>query len=146
MNVKQISIRIENRPGTILNIVEALAENDMHIRALTCSASNEIGILRLLVDNVLWAASLLKNLGYDAMLKDVVLINVSGVTGGFSRVLEVMKDYDINVTYTYSIMSRKNQGMHETFMIFEVDDYAKTASVMAQKNIKILNQQELADL
>ena len=146
MNVKQISIRIENRPGTILDIVEALAENDMHIRALTCSASNEIGILRLLVDNVLWAASLLKNLGYDITLKDVVLINVSGVTGSFSRVLEVMKDYDINVTYTYSIMSRKNQGMHETFMIFEVDDYAKTASVMAQKNIKILNQQELADL
>ena len=146
MNVKQISIRLENRPGTIFDIVEALAENDMHIRALTCSASNETGILRLLVDNVLWAASLLKNLGYDTMLQDVVLINVSGVTGGFSRVLEIMRDYDINVTHTYSIMSRNHQGRNESFMIFEVDDYIKTASVMAQKNIKVLSQQELADL
>ena len=53
MNVKQISILLENKPGSLYDIAETLAAQDINIRALTVAETGDMALTRLVVDNVL---------------------------------------------------------------------------------------------
>jgi hypothetical protein len=48
MRVKQISIFVENKPGKLLEILEALEKAQINIRALSISESGEFGIVRMI--------------------------------------------------------------------------------------------------
>ncbi len=139
MNVKQISIFIENRPGSLYEVVETLAENDIHIRAFTVMESGNITTLRLIIDNVLWASSILKNSGYNAAFSEVLVINIANVAGGLSRVLEAMNDAGINIEHIYSMTDKNISGV----LVFEVDDVKKASGVLKDNGIKVITQEEL---
>ena len=139
MNVKQISIFIENRPGSLYEVVETLAENDIHIRAFTVMESGNITTLRLIIDNVLWASSILKNSGYNAAFSEVLVINIANVAGGLSRVLEAMNDAGINIEHIYSMTDKNISGV----LVFEVDDVKKASGVLKNSGIKVITQEEL---
>ena len=51
MSVKQLSVFIENRRGTLFEVTEALAEAIIDIRALSLTETPEYGILRLIVND-----------------------------------------------------------------------------------------------
>ena len=76
MNIKQVSIFIEHVPGTLYKVVKSLMENDIHIRAFSAAELGGIDVLRLIVDNILWTASHLKNLGYPATFTEVVIVSI----------------------------------------------------------------------
>ena len=139
MNVKQISIFIENRPGSLYEVVETLAENDIHIRAFTVMESGNITTLRLIIDNVLWASAILKNSGYNAAFSEVLVINIANVAGGLSRVLEAMNDAGINIEHIYSMTDKNISGV----LVFEVDDVKKASGVLKDNGIKVITQEEL---
>lgn len=61
MSVKQFSVFLENKIGSLFEMVSLLAENDINIRALTVAESGEEVLIRFIVDNALWTASILKN-------------------------------------------------------------------------------------
>ncbi len=150
MNVKQISIFIENRPGTLHDIVETLSSSDIHIKSFTAANIGGITVLRLIVDNILWTASILKNSGCTAAFTEVVLIDIAGVAGGLSRVLDILKRADINIEHIYPLMGRKptstNADSHSPYMVFEVNDAGKAAEALTRQGVKVTNQEELAAL
>ena len=141
MNVKQVSIFIEHRPGTLHDVVTTLDDNDIHIRALSVAEMGGIVILRLVVDNVLWTASILKNSGYAATFTEVVMINISDVAGGLPRVLEIMRNAGINVEYAYSLTGKNSLGGGG--IIFEVNDTPKAVNVLNDAGIHVISQEEL---
>ncbi|MBQ6773095.1 MAG: hypothetical protein IJP48_03435 [Synergistaceae bacterium] len=108
MSVKQISIFLEHKPGSLYDLTMTLAENDINIRALTVAETGDMALIRLLVDNFLWTASLLKNSGYHATFNDVIVAKISNVPGGLNHILEVLYAAKINIEHTYSIMTSKN--------------------------------------
>ena len=52
MSVKQISVFVENRAGSLLDITTRLAERNINIRAVSLADTTRFGILRLIVDKV----------------------------------------------------------------------------------------------
>ena len=151
MNVKQISIFIENKPGTLYDIVETLEANDIHIKSFTAAENGELTELRLLVDNILWTASILKNSGCKAAFIEVLLIDLAKAAGGLSRVLDVLKYASVNIVHVYPLMSAMNIKSSywkggTVYMIFEVDDVQKAAEALESSGITITTQEELAAL
>ena len=51
MDVKQISVFLENRPGALYEFTELLKKNDINMRALCLAEISEYGVLRLIVDD-----------------------------------------------------------------------------------------------
>ena len=49
MSLKQLTIFVENKQGTLVKITDALAKNDINIRALSIADTQDFGILRLIV-------------------------------------------------------------------------------------------------
>ena len=61
MSVKQISVFLENKPGALCKMTEVLAENKVDMRALSLAETNDFGIVRLIVNNVYEATTVLKD-------------------------------------------------------------------------------------
>ena len=48
--IKQLSVFVENRPGSLMQVTSALTEAHINIRAVASFDTPEFGILRMVVD------------------------------------------------------------------------------------------------
>ena len=144
MSVKQISVFLENRPGCLNEMTQALADANIDLRGLSLAETSDFGIVRLIVDDVLGTATVLKDAGFVASLTDVLAVEVPNVPGGLNKVLTVINSVKINIEYMYAILGNKKS--ESAYMIFRVNDNEKASSALEREGIKILNQFELSGL
>ena len=64
MSIKQISVFVENKPGALYGLTGVLAQNEVDLRALSLAETSEFGIVRIIVDNLYQATTVLKDAGY----------------------------------------------------------------------------------
>ena len=64
MTIKQISVFLENRPGTLADATETLSKGGVNLRALCVADTHDFGILRLIADDHDKALTVLKEAGY----------------------------------------------------------------------------------
>ena len=144
MSVKQISVFLENRPGCLHEMTKVLADNSIDLRGLSLAETSEFGIVRLIVDDVLGTATVLKDAGFINSLTDVLAVEVPNVPGGLNKVLEILDGAKINIEYMYAILGNKKS--ESAYMIFRVDDNAKAADALNNARVKIMEQAELSAL
>ncbi len=144
MSVKQISVFLENRPGCLREMTKALADAKIDLRGLSLAETSDFGIVRLIVDDVLGTATVLKSARFVASLTDVLAVEVPNVPGGLDRVLAVIDDAGVNVEYMYAILGNKKSDT--AYMIFRVNDNAKASSALENDGVKLLSQEELSAL
>lgn len=136
MAVKQLSVFIENKKGSLADITKLLCENNINIRALTVADTKDYGILRLIAEDTEKATNVLKAAGHTASVREVSSFSVPDEMGGLSKVLELLDENGINMEYLYS-MTRSSDG--KAFFIMRVDDNEKTEEVLRRNSIEILN-------
>ena len=144
MSVKQISVFLENRPGCLHEMTKVLADSKIDLRGLSLAETSEFGIVRLIVDDVLGTATVLKDAGFINSLTDVLAVEVPNVPGGLNKVLEILDGAKINIEYMYAILGNKKS--ESAYMIFRVDDNAKAADALNNARVKIMEQAELSAL
>ena len=120
MKVEQLSIFLENRPGRLAEVIAALAENSINLRALSLADTLEFGVLRLITDRPEDARKALNDKGFSAQVTDVVAVEVPDKPGGLSRILSAFADNGINVEYMYAFVG--NLGQESAVVIFRLDD------------------------
>ncbi len=102
MKVTQLSVFLENRVGVITEVTSLLGQNGVNMRAFSVAEGAEFGILRLIVDDVERAKSLLESACVKVITTDVICINVPDVAGGLSSVLECLAREGIFIQYMYA--------------------------------------------
>ena len=142
MNVKQISVFLENKPGYLFSMTKVLAEHDIDMRAFSLAESSDFGIARVIVDDVLSTATVLKEAGFVCALTPVLAVSVPDVPGGLNQVLELLSADEINVEYMYAFLGGRN--LNRACMIFRVGDSRAAESALGAKGIKLLSQEEIA--
>ena len=142
MAIKQISVFLENKPGTLLKMTGVLAENKIDMRALSLAETKDFGIVRIIVDDVYTASTVLKDKNFISILTDVVGVLIPDEPGGLDKVLRVLAGANINVEYMYAFLGGRN--LNRACMIFRVGDSRAAESALGAKGIKILSQEELA--
>ena len=145
MSVKQISVFLENRPGCLHEMTNVLAENNIDMRGLSLAETSDFGIVRLIVNDVLNTATVLKDAGFVNSMTPVLAVAVPNVPGGLSKVLGVLDNAGINVEYMYAItLSGGENG--SAYMILRVTDDAKAEAELRAAGVHIVDQAELAAL
>ncbi|MBO4793682.1 MAG: acetolactate synthase [Deltaproteobacteria bacterium] len=142
MAIKQISVFLENKPGTLLKMTGVLAENKIDMRALSLAETKDFGIVRLIVDDVYTASTVLKDKNFISILTDVVGVLIPDEPGGLDKVLRVLAGANINVEYMYAFLGGRN--LNRACMIFRVGDSRAAESALGAKGIKLLSQEEIA--
>lgn len=136
MNIQQISVFLENRPGELDAMTKLLAKHGIDMRALSLSETNEFGIVRIIVDHPLDAATVLKNAGYVCSITPVLGVAISDVPGGLSKVLAVLSEAGINLEYGYAFLGASKGS---AYMVLRVADNDDAAAVLNAKGIPVVD-------
>lgn len=143
MTIKQVSVFAENRSGGILDVIRALGEAGVDIRALSVADTQGFGILRLIVDDVEKAKAVLSDNGTIFSITDVVGVKVPDCPGGLSKVLSLMADYAINVEYLYAFVSVSGSS---AYVVLRVADNDQAIGVLTQGGIELVSEADIQAL
>ncbi len=119
MSLKQLTIFVENKQGTLVNITDVLAKNNVNMRALSIADTQDFGILRLIVNDNDTAIKALTEAGYLLKLTDVVGVKIGDQPGKLSKALEVLDSANINMEYLYAFMARTEK---HAYVVLRVAD------------------------
>ena len=144
MSIKQISVFVENKPGALYALTAVLAQGQIDMRALSLAETKDFGIVRLIVNDLYKATTLLKDAGYVHSLTPVVGVAIPDVPGGLNRVLQVLTDAKVNVEYMYAFLGGKD--VDHAYMIFRVADEKAAETALASRGIQVLDQEQVERL
>ena len=119
--VKQISAWVENRPGTLGKVADALGERKVDIRAFMAAVLDGKGFLRVVVDRPALARKVFAAQGWDTTEDELVEVSVPDRPGELGRVADRLGAAGINIHYGYLGTSAR-RGKVSLFMA--VDDPA----------------------
>jgi len=98
---KQISIFLENAPGSLSTVVRMLGDKEINVYGLTVAEGIDHGYVRMVVDRVAEAVKLLDENGYMAFERDVLLLEITNSPGSFAEIAEKLAEVKVNIEYAY---------------------------------------------
>lgn len=131
--VKQLSVFLENRSGELSKITNILYENDIDIRALFIAETTDYGVLRLIVADTEKAKKVLSENDIITSEVDVIAVSVPDQPGGLSKLLKLLAEEKIDISYMYSVFGQKDGHAH---MVFRVHDAEKLEAALKENFIK----------
>ena len=143
MALKQISVFLENKPGTLSEMTGALAAAGIDMRALSLAETKDFGIARLIADDVYKASNALKDAGFVNSLTSVVGAMIPDEPGGLDKVLKIFHEANINLEYMYAFLG--GDSVDHAYMIFRVGkEMEKEAdAVLTAHGIRVLTQEDV---
>src|SRR5438552_1260236 len=99
---KQLAIFLDNRPGTLARVVDALAEAKVNIYAITTSDTVDHSVIRLVVNDYRKAMHLFEEHGTLVVEDDVLMLEGSNKPGELARIAHTHADTKVNIEYCYS--------------------------------------------
>ncbi len=141
MSVKQVSVFLENKPGTLDALTKVLADHRINIRALSLADTNDFGIVRMLVDDVYEATNVLKEENFAATFTPVLIYKISDETGSLQKLLQRFTEANVNIEYMYAFAGKK-----DAYMIFRVTDTKAAEARLVSKGLRSLTDEELAEV
>ena len=123
MAIKQVSIFVENKPGTLVAITDAIGAAGVDIRAMSIADTQDFGILRLIVKEWERAKKVLTENGLAVTVTGVVAVLVDDRPGGMCQILDTLDKYSINVEYLYAFVSPV-KGSAVVILRFDAPDVA----------------------
>ena len=143
MSLKQLTVFVENKQGAIVDITEALAANNVDLRALSIADTKDFGILRLIVNNNDVAAKALSDHGYIIKNTDVVGVKIGDAPGKLSKALQVLDEKGINLEYLYAFMARTEK---HAYVVLRVADNTAAESALEEAGFHLITDADVAKL
>lgn len=138
--IKQISVFVENQPGSMMRVTSVLTESHVNIRAISTFDTPEFGILRLVVDDPEKAKESLTQKGFVTRVNDVIGAELKDEKGNLNQMLKILADGEINVNYIYSFVIREEKA---PVIVFHTDDFQKAEQVLKDAEVKLVEESEL---
>ena len=136
MLINQLSVFVENKPGRLAAVIEALGKNNVNMSALSLADTSEYGILRVIVDNTEAAAEILKGIGVVVKITKVLAISMDDTPGGLSKILDIFLKNEINVDYMYAFVGKTEK---KAVMVVKVSDAKKAEEVLKNAGVATLD-------
>ena len=131
MIIKQTSVFIENRPGSLAEITDMIAKNGINLRALSLAETSDSGILRIITDNADTAKveAVLKENRITGSVREVLSVLVDDRAGGLAGMLKVLAGNNIAVKYMYAFVVEREKAC--IIMRIGEKDIVRAAEILA---------------
>lgn len=94
----ELALRLPNSPGALAGVCGLMAGERVNILAASLEAA---GTLRLIVDNHVHAAAVLREHHHQVSEREALVVSVSNAPGAGAAMLRLIADAGINVEYFY---------------------------------------------
>jgi len=136
MNLKQIVISIENAPGRLFEVTNALGNAGINLRALNLVDTGAFGQLRLLVSDVPKARRILMEMAIPAFVNEVVAAEIEDKPGALAKLLKPLTEANIVVVFMYAYVTMESG---KAVMIFRFSDNDKAIGILQSAGVNLLN-------
>jgi len=140
MTIEQLSVFVENKPGGLVEALEALAEADVDMRALSLADTADFGILRVIVNKPAIALRVLREAGYLVRTSEVLPVIVGDKPGGLASVLRILANDGIDVEYTYAFVAHSRE---RAFVILRVNDNEAAIKLLTDNGISFVAGEDI---
>ncbi len=128
MRIKQISIFVENKPGRLVDVLEALQKAQINIRSLSISESGEFGIVRLILPHAEESQERLREAGFTTRMDTILAYSMPDEPGGLLRsVVRPLSDGGVNLKYFYAYTDPLTD---KAMVVLKPDDIEKTEEIL----------------
>ena len=136
MKLKQISVFIENSPGRIFEVTEALGEAGINLRALNLVETSDFGVLKLLVSDVSTARRILMQKQIPAKVNEVVAAKIPDRPKSLSTLLRPLLKAQVYVEYMYAFAGLRE---NDAVMIFRFSDNDRAIRILQDQGVTLLD-------
>ena len=140
MLIKQISIFIPNKKGSLSQLTDILIAHHIDIRAIAVFDTAEFGILRIVVDDPDRAVDVLNKEGVVAKVSRVIAVEPEDKPGSLNTIFSILRDADINIEYIYSFIMRQKEM---PYVVLKVDQQERAVDVLTEHGINVVNKEEI---
>ena len=124
---KQLAIFLDNRPGMLARVADALANARINIYAISTSDTVDHSVIRMVLSDYRKAIHVFEEHGTLVIEDDVLMIEGSNKPGELARLAQKLADARINIEYCYcATPSEAKKGL----MIMRVSNAAKALKVL----------------
>lgn len=145
MFIKQISVFLENTPGTLRELTQLLGSNGIDLMALSIADTQNFGIVRIIIaDNQIdIALDALRGNGYTCRVNNVICAVVADRPLGLHDLLETIHNNGVSVEYLYSFLRATG---NKALIILRLSEQDEAVKKLKEQGVTILSQEEIDKL
>lgn len=138
MAVKQISVLLENIPGSFARLAHILDSEDISTKAVSAASAAQDSVIRLIVNDPDRASMLLNSYNFKYEITPVLAAEIPLHSGGINAILKPLAKAEINLLYLYTTINRLGK---ETIVIIGVDKLDDAKSVLSENWINLIGDE-----
>jgi hypothetical protein len=127
--VKEIVLKLPNKPGQVHQVSELLGSHGINIRAVAVIANGSSADLHLLLSKPDEGEKILRDKGHDLMTGEVLLLELHHSPGELARLTKLIADAGVNITLLYGSGSNSPEAQ----LVVGVDDIPKAKDALGME-------------
>lgn len=139
--VRQLSVILDNRVGTLMALVRLLNEHHIEVLGLSLQESAEITLLRIVPSDPESAQTLFMERGISHTECPVIVVELHESATNLNHCLGALLAAEVNIRQSYSLLARPNNW---PLLALHVDDTEVGMDALHQAGFKVLTQGDLS--
>lgn len=135
MLINQIAVFLENRSGRICEFARVLKDANINIQTMNIADTTEYGILRAITSDNEKALKTLKENGFNTASTDLIGFKVADKPGEMYKVLKMLEDENINISYLYSYAEL---GSKQACILLKVDEPEAAIELLNKSKVEAI--------
>jgi hypothetical protein len=141
--VPQVSVFLDNHPGSLSEVMAKLDQNQIKIFALSIAEAGEFGLVRIITEDPSKATKVLEDAEFNlAKSRKNIEVSVILITekDRVSRITKVLGDSGLNIEYAYSSAVHMDGKFA---LVLRVNDLEKAEKTLKENGVAILSLAEI---
>jgi hypothetical protein len=127
MIIQQISVFLENRTGTLAEVLATLQKNNINVRAMSVAETADFGILRFIVNHPEEVEQVLRKAQFAVRITPVLTMVLEDSPGSLLERIQALSGAGINIEYFYAFAV---VGTEKARIVLKVDDLERTQQLI----------------
>ena len=140
MAIKQLSVFVENKQGSLHEITDALAKANINLRSMSVADTSNYGIVRIIADQPDKAKELLDKEGHAANIRLVNAFAVPDQPGGLAKVLSLLEGNGVDIEYMYALITSESG---KAYSVMRTGNTEETDNILTENGIELLVEEKL---
>ncbi len=126
IETKEFKVFVQNKPGELARVAEALAAGPVNIKAIASEFGNERPFFRVVTNDVATTERVLKNAGLEFKLYDIMSVEMLDRPGELAKIAKRLARAGVNVESVYILATKDGR----TEMALNVSDWSKAEAAL----------------
>ena len=140
MGIRQLSVFVENKKGSLHEITDVLAKANIDLRSMCIADTSDYGIVRIIADDPVRAQSVLAEAGHIANIRTVTAFAVPDCPGGLAKVLDILEENGVDIEYMYALVTTEKD---KAYAVMRNDNREKAEKILSENGIELLDEDHI---